>query len=80
MSTATGNSTELKIELRVNPILGIPAAKQMGGIKVPNTARIIPHFNKFPVNAPLIRKEGGRMIKMNRQAPVIISALFFNGG
>ncbi len=80
MSMATGNSTELKIELSVNPTFGIPAAKHKGGIKVPNTARIIPHFNKLPANAPLIKKDGGKMMNINIQAPVIINALFFRGG
>ncbi len=42
MLTATGSSTELKIELRVNPAFGIPEAKHNGGITVPNTARMIP--------------------------------------
>ncbi|MGF1923856.1 MAG: hypothetical protein ACQUHE_06725 [Bacteroidia bacterium] len=43
------------MELNDNPILGIPAAKQMGGINVPNTAKIIPHLNKLPAKEPLIK-------------------------
>ena len=80
MLTATGNSTELKMELKVSPAFGIPDEKQSGGITVPNMARIIPHFNKLPAKAPLIKKVGGRIAKINKQAPVIINALFFNGG
>ena len=78
--TATGNSTELKIELNVNPALGIPVEKQIGGITVPKTAKIIPHFNKLPTKAPLIINCGDSTIKIKIQAPVIINALFLRGG
>ena len=78
--TATGNSAALKIELKVNPIFGIPDEKQNGGITVPKTAKINPHFNKLPPNAPLKRKAGGNTMKIKIQAPVIIKALFCMGG
>ena len=80
INTATGNSAELKIELKVKPILGMPDAKHKGGINVPNTAKIIPHFNKLPDKAPFTKNVGGNTMKIRMQAPVIINALFFNGG
>ncbi|MCY1553808.1 hypothetical protein D9M68_903280 [compost metagenome] len=58
----------------------MPAAKQKGGITVPKTAKIIPHFNKLPPKEPFIKNTGGRMTKISKQAPVIISALFCNMG
>lgn len=80
MLTATGSSAELRIELKVNPILGIPDAKHKGGITVPKMAKINPHLNKLPPKAPLIKKCGGSAKKIKIQAPVIINALFWIGG
>lgn len=80
MLTATGSSAELSIELKVKPILGMPEAKHNGGITVPNIAKINPHFNKLLANAPLNKNVGGSTMKINKQAPVIINALFCKGG
>ncbi len=79
ISTATGSSAELMIELRPTPVFGIPIAKNIGGITVPKSASGIPHFQSPAVMAPFQMKVGGKITKIRIQAPVSIKALLCSG-